>query len=256
VEFRVSIILRVLGLIDLFTTTKPVWTAEELIEVQGTSRATTYRDLRALVRSGFLAPVTAGAYALGPRFIELDRQIRLGDPLLKIAPPVMAAQREKVGGIQLLCRYYGLRVMSVHEDRYDERIKTRFDRGRPFPLLTGSTCRVILANLSLDQQQRLFLHHAGEIAQAGLGDNWPAFKDRMRGIRERGVAVAGVIDKGLVGVAAPVFTALETVAAALTLVRIRKEVDHAAIERLSKLAIFSARKISERLQAVSAKEMV
>ena len=136
-----SVILRVLSVIDLFTEAKPIWTADELIEAQATSRATTYRDLKALVDAGFLAPVSAGAFALGPRFIELDRQIRLGDPLLKIAPPIMASQREKVGGTQLLCRYYGLRVMSIHEDRYDERIKTSFDRGRPVSLFTSSTSR-------------------------------------------------------------------------------------------------------------------
>lgn len=251
---KVSVIVRVLGLIDLFTETKPIWTADELIDAQATSRATTYRDLRALVDSGFLAPVSAGAFALGPRFIELDRQIRFGDPLLKIAPPIMASQREKVGGTQLLCRYYGLRVMSIHEDRYDQRIKTSFDRGRPFSLFKGSTSQVILANLGADQLRRLFLQHAGEIAEAGLGANWPAFRDRMRGIRERGVAIASVIDKDLIGIAAPVFTTPDTVAAALALVRIRKEVDEAAIERLAKLAVSAARKVSERLQYLAAKE--
>ena len=250
-----SVILRVLSVIDLFTEAKPIWTADELIEAQATSRATTYRDLKALVDAGFLAPASAGAFALGPRFIELDRQIRLGDPLLKIAPPIMASQREKVGGTQLLCRYYGLRVMSIHEDRYDERIMTSFDRGRPVSLFTSSTSQVILANLGADQQQRLFLQHASEIAEAELGTNWPAFKDRMRIIRERGVAIASVIDKDLVGVAAPVFTTPDTVTAALTLVRIRKEVDEAAIDRLTRLAISAARKVSERLQAVTAREM-
>ena len=93
-----------------------------------------------------------------------------------------------------------------------------------------------------------------KLPEAGLGANWPAFKDRMRGIRERGVAIASVIDKDLVGVAAPVFTAPDTIAAALTLVRIRKEVDEAAIERLTKLAVSAARKVSERLQAVTEKE--
>jgi DNA-binding IclR family transcriptional regulator len=250
-----STILRVLRLIDLFTEAKPIWTADEILEAHEMSRATAYRDLRALVDTGFLAPVSAGTYALGPRFIELDRQIRLGDPLLRIAPPIMAAQREKVGGTQLLCRYYGLRVLSIHEDRYDARIRTSFDRGRPFSVFTGSTSQAILANLSAEQQQRLFLQHAGEIGKAGLGENWPAFKDCMRSIRARGVAIASVIDKDLVGVAAPVFTTPDTVAAALTLVRIRKEVDDEAIERLTKLAISSARKVSERLQSVAAKEM-
>ena len=93
-----SVILRVLGVIDLFTETKPIWTADELIEAHATSRATTYRDLKALVDTGFLTSVAAGAFALGPRFIEIDRQNSLGDRLLKIAPPIMASQREKVGG--------------------------------------------------------------------------------------------------------------------------------------------------------------
>ena len=62
----VSSIDRVLGLIELFTEARPIWTAEALIQTQATSRATTYRDLKALVASGFLAPVAAGAYALGP----------------------------------------------------------------------------------------------------------------------------------------------------------------------------------------------
>ena len=67
-ECQVSTILRVLGVIDLFTETKPIWTADELIEAQATSRATTYRDLRALVDAGFLAPVKAdgsGVYKRG-----------------------------------------------------------------------------------------------------------------------------------------------------------------------------------------------
>jgi DNA-binding IclR family transcriptional regulator len=59
----------------------------------------------------------------------------------------------------------------------------------------------------------------------------------MRGIRKRGVAIASIVDKGLVGVAAPAFIAPDTIAAALTLVRIRKEVDEAAIKRLTRLAI-------------------
>lgn len=244
-----STVERVLGLIDLFTEDMPVWTTEELIAKQQTSRATTYRDLKALLDAGFLSPVAAGAYGLGPRFIELDRQIRIGDPLLKAAVPVMAAQRAKVGGTQLLFRHYGIRVLSIHEDRADERIKTSFDRGRPFTLFQGSHSRVILAHLPVEQQQRLFLSHADEIARVGLGKTWPAFREVLSTVRARGVAVASDIDKELVGVAAPLFVVPETVAGALVLARIKKEVDEAEIERLTKLANAAAKKISATLLA-------
>jgi DNA-binding IclR family transcriptional regulator len=245
-----STVERVLGLLDFFSEDRPIWSADELINRQSTSRATTYRDIKALVASGFIAPVAAGRYALGPRVIEMDRQMRLSDPLLRVAPLVMAAQRTKVGGTQLLCRYYGLRVMSVYEDRVDERIETRFDRGRPFPLFRGASSRVILAHLPQDQQKRLFLQHASEVAQAGLGDNWPSFRDRLRSDREHGVVIASDLNKHLVGIAAPIFVAPETVVGSLVLVRIKREVDAADLTRLTKLAIASARKVSDGVQAL------
>jgi DNA-binding IclR family transcriptional regulator len=254
-EAPVSSIGRVLGLIDLFTEARPVWTADELIQEQGRSRATTYRDLKALVDAGLLVPVGAGSYALGPRFIEIDRQIRLADPLLSVAPPIMAAQRKKFGGTQLLFRFYGLQVLSIYEDRNDDRIRTSLDRGRPVSLFQGSPSRVILAHLPREQQQRLFLQHAGEIAETGLGENWPAFQATLSQIRERGIAVASDIDKNLIGFASPVFMGPDAISAAFVLARIKREVDEAEYDRLSKLSKSIARSISDRLQALTPAEV-
>ena len=163
------------------------------------TRSTVYRYLKALVASGFLAQA-GGGYTLGPRIIELDRQIRVADPLLRVAPPIMAAQRDRVAGSQLLCRYYGVRVMSIHEDRTDARIRTSFDRGRPFSLFRGSAARAILPWLPQAQLQRLFLNHADAIAAAGYGQTWPAVRDTLRSIRKQGYAVASDVDPEVIGV--------------------------------------------------------
>ncbi len=239
---------RVFGLFDLFTEAEPIWTVAALVGRLQTSKPTVYRYLRALTAAGFLAQVGVGTYALGPRIIELDRQLRIADPLMKLAAPIMAAQRDAVSGTQLLCRYYGLRVFSIHEERSDPRIKTSFDRGRPFSLFLGSGSRIILANLPQPQLQRLFLNHAGEVAAAGLGTSWPEFRATLKAIRQRGVAVASDIDTALVGIAAPIFAAPEVVTASLILVRIRSEVTERDIALLSPLAIDAARRISDQLQ--------
>lgn len=239
---------RVLGMIDLFTEEQPVWTTDHIIDRLQTSRATVYRYLQALTAAGFLSQLARGAYALGPRIIELDRQIRIADPLLRVAPAVMAAQRDKVAGTQLLCRYYGLRVFSIFEERSDPRIQTSFDRGRPFSLFRSSGSRIILANLPTAQLRRLFLHHAGEIAAAGLGATWPAFRDTLKAIRKRGVAVASDIDTALIGIAAPIFAAPDIVSGSLVCARIRAEVTNRDIEHLSALAIASANLISAKLE--------
>jgi DNA-binding IclR family transcriptional regulator len=238
---------RVLGVMDLFTEQEPVWTAEAIGERLRTTRSTVYRYLKALVASGFLAQV-GGGYALGPRIIELDRQIRVADPLLRVAPAIMAAQRDAVAGTQLLCRYYGVRVLSIFEERSDPRIETSFDRGRPFSLFRGSASRAIMAWLPQAQLQRLFLHNADAIAAAGYGGTWPDFRDALRLIRKRGYAVLSDVDPAMIGVSAPIFAAPDIVTASLVLARLKSEVSERDIEALAALAIESTNRISRLLQ--------
>lgn len=162
----------------------------------------------------------------------------------------MAAQRDKVARTQLLYRYYGLRIFSIFEERSDPRIQTSFDRGRPFSLFRSSGSRIILANLPATQLRRLFLHHADEINAAGLGTTWPAFRDTLKAIRKRGVAVASDIDTDPIGIAAPIFAAPDIVSGSLVCARIRSEVTDRDIEHLSSLATASTKLISERLEQV------
>jgi len=239
---------RVLGLLDLFTPEHAIWTADMLIEHQGLGRATVYRYLRALSDSGFLAPVGGGGYALGPRFIEMDRQIRLADPLLQIAPPLMETMRDQVAGSQLLCRYYGLRVLCIHQEQTDARIHSAFQRGKPFPLFKGSPSRIILANLPQPRLQKLFLFHSDEIKAARLGDSWVEFRDQMRAIRKTGYSVASDLDKTLVGVSAPIFVGPDEVTGSLCLVRLLAECDNKDIEHLGELAMEGANEITSRLK--------
>jgi DNA-binding IclR family transcriptional regulator len=244
-----SSITRVLGILDLFTPDAPVWTVEMLVERLLLGRATVYRYIKALCDAGFLMPVSGGGYVLGPRFIEFDRSIRLADPLLHIVPPVMAELRPLVNGAQLLCAFYGLRVLTVLQDNTDPAITMSMERGRPFPLFQGSPSRVILAHLPTYQLRNLALDHQAEITAAGLGENWSAFRDAMRAIRRTGYVVASDIDKDLVGISAPIFHAPGAVTASLCLVRLRAHVKPADAVLLGEAAVQACRRISAELQA-------
>jgi DNA-binding IclR family transcriptional regulator len=242
-------ITRVLGILDLFTLDTPVWTVDMLVDHLLLGRATIYRYVRALCDAGFLVPVAGAGYVLGPRFIEFDRNIRLADPLLHIVPPVMAELRDAVSGGQLLCAFYGLRVLAVLQDKTDPNITMSMERGRPFPLFQGSPSRVILAHLPTYQLRNLALNHQQEIAAAGLGDNWAVFRDNMRAIRRTGYLVASDIDKALVGISAPIFHAPGAVAASLCLVRMKENVSTDDAAFLGRLAVEACRRISSELQA-------
>jgi DNA-binding IclR family transcriptional regulator len=241
-------ITRVLGILDLFTPDTPVWTVDMLVERLMLARATIYRYVRALCDAGFLVPVAGAGYVLGPRFIEFDRSIRLGDPLLQIVPPIMAELRDRVNGAQLLCAFYGLRVLSVLQDKTDPAITMSMERGRPFSLFQGSPSRVILAHLPTYQLRNLALHHQKEIAAAGLGENWAEFRDGLRAIRRTGYLVASDIDKALVGISAPIFHAPGAVAACLCLVRRKENVTPDDATFLGQLAVRACQRISHELQ--------
>jgi DNA-binding IclR family transcriptional regulator len=242
-------VTRVLGILDLFTPDTPVWTVDLLVERLSLGRATIYRYVRALCDGGFLVPVSGAGYVLGPRFIEFDRSIRLADPLLHIVPPVMAELREMVKGAQLLCAFYGLRVLTVLQDKTDPAITMSMERGRPFPLFQGSPSRIILAHLPSYQLRNLALNHQGAIAAAGLGGDWTEFRDRMRAIRRKGYLAASDIDKALVGISAPIFHARGAVAASLCLVRLREHVSPADEAFLGGLAVSACQRIPAELQA-------
>jgi DNA-binding IclR family transcriptional regulator len=242
-------VARVFSVLDLFAPEAPVWTVDMLVEQLSLARATVYRYVRALCDAGFLAPVSGAGYVLGPRFIEFDRNIRLADPLLQIVPPVMAELRDIVQGAQLLCTFYGLRVLTVLQDKTDPSITMSMERGRPFSLFRGSPSRVILAHLPTYQLRNLALSHRAEIAAAGLGESWTEFRDGLRAIRRTGFLVASDINKALIGISAPIFHAPGAVTASLCLVRVKANLPPEDAVFLGGLAVDAAQRISRELQA-------
>lgn len=248
-EPKESSLDRLLAVIDLFTLDKPVWTGEEIGSALGLSRATLYRYLRILGTSGLVAPTGGGKYVLGPRIIELDRQIRLSDPMLQHAIPVMQGMVKQYDGVALLCTYYRDKVMSIHHEASDASIQFIMQRGRPFPLYRGSPSKAILAYLPPHQLKSMVLHDGPKIREAGLGETWPEFRDSLREIRQEGVIFAyGELDRELVGISSPIFRADGEVAGSITVVQTKRKFDRATLPDLMEIAKASAAEITREMQ--------
>jgi len=184
------------------------------------------------------------------RIIELARTIRLSDPLLRVAPPIMNSIRRRAGGLQLLCSFYGDHVMCIHDVRMDADIPSGYERGRPFPLFRGGPSRIILPYLPTAQLKTLMLHHAGEIARAGLGETWSEFSRNLKAIRGQGYfAAPGEINPDTYGIAAPILHT-DGIAGSLTIGRRLSILKDREIPGLIKLAVETAARISEGIQRV------
>lgn len=196
---------RLLKVLWLFTEERPVLEVEEISKSLQISISTAYRYVSQLCEAGFLVPMGSVGYGLGPAIIELDRRIRMADPLVQSAAPVL---RQLLGDLDpaatiLLCRLYRDQVMCIAQRQgRDSQGRLSYERGRPMPMLRGAPSKAILAHLPSRAAERLW---EAESESAKQGD-WKSFRTQLLKIRKAGVVVSHAeIDPGVVGVAACVF---------------------------------------------------
>jgi DNA-binding IclR family transcriptional regulator len=209
-----SSVVKVLDVLDLFSLETPVLRVEEIGQRLGYTRASAYRYVRDLCDAGLLAQGGGGAYALGPRILELERLVRLTDPLLRASQLVLARMRPAVargGGVLLVCSLYRDRVLCIHQEGAERLtasgriIPIQRVRGLPMPLFRGAASLAILANLPPRQVRALHARQGEAIAGAGLGANWASFRARLGEIRKAGYATStGQMDPDLSAVSAPI----------------------------------------------------
>ena len=73
-----------LRILDLFMEGRISVHVDDVVKMLASSKATAYRYLGFLCDAGLLSPTSGGTYVLGPRIIELDRLMRISDPLLTL----------------------------------------------------------------------------------------------------------------------------------------------------------------------------
>jgi len=193
-------LLRILASFDL---SRPVRKPAELMAELGVSRASIYRDLKALEEAGLLERVADRGYALGPLIVELDRQIRLADPLLQASGSLLRKLAVDTGGVVLLCRVHGDKVLCIHQEAPAEPVsQVSYERGRAMPLYRGATSKVILAHLPRVELERLWRRDRAAIVEAGFPANFSGFLVELEPLREAKACVThSEVDPGMAGLA-------------------------------------------------------
>ena len=181
---------RMLRILGLFSQDRPIITPEWLMEELCVSRASIYRDLGLLTRVGMLERVNDRGYVLGPMVVELDRQIRLTDPLLEAAHDLPGQLAEETGGTVLLCRIHGGKVMCIHQvNGHNPSLSVSYERGRAMPLNRGATSKVILAHLPQARLKLLWASDRPSLVAAVLPDDFAQLCKVLDALRKTGYCV-------------------------------------------------------------------
>jgi len=241
---------RLLRILECFTLERPVIAPELLMEHLGISRASVFRDLRHLVEAGMVERLDDRGYALGPRVVQMDRQIRLADPMLQAAGDLPRQLAKEAGGGVLLCRLHNDTVLCILEvSPPTGQFTVSYERGRAMPLYRGATSKVILAHLSARRLDALVEKHRDELMAAGLPPNGTELHAAMEHVRRSGHLVTSAeVDPLVEGMAVPLMSG-KRLLGSLSVVLSSRGHSALRVARTLQMLKRTARRIEARLEA-------
>ncbi|MFY3551299.1 IclR family transcriptional regulator [Achromobacter insolitus] len=244
---------RMLDILDLFQPDRPVLDVDAICQLRGYAPATAYRYVRELCACGLLVRLPAG-YALGPRIIALDLQMREYDPMLTVSRDLIEELSSQTGLDVLLSERYDDKVINVHQQPGRNTQALNFGRGRYMPLLRSATARVILANLGPRQLRRVYDEHAQSPDMLRLGHDWKTFSRAMLQVRKAGYSISsGELDTGKTGIAAPIFDEERHVLGSITIIGAQDAFAAFREDYLAGLICRAATEITRRIAQAPAK---
>ena len=246
---------RLLEILGSFTLERPVISPDWFMEHLGVSRATIFRDLRHLADAGMVERLDDRGYALGPRVVQMDRQIRLGDPLLKAAADLPEKLANDSGGGVLVCRLHQDTVLCVFQvSPPSGHFAVSYERGRAMPLYRGATSKVILAHLGAKRLASLAESHQEELMAAGLPLTGAELHAFLEPVRKNGHLVAqGEVDPQVEGMAVPLMSGKRLIGS-LSVVLPAKGCSSLREAKTLQLLKSSARRIEARLESAAHEE--
>lgn len=197
---------KVLQILQLFAEGRRKLQVSDVVDLLGVSLATAYRYLADLEDVGMIERTNPNQYVLGATVVELDRQIRMHDPLIAVSAEIMNSLSARTGGTVILCRRHGLKVMCVHQTLGNlSPLNVSYERGRAMPMYRGATSKVILAHLDKESLSYIVQNDAPAIASAGLPTSLEALNLYLETIRvEKYCHAVGEVDSGVMGWAAAI----------------------------------------------------
>ncbi len=184
---------KAIGLLALFDEKVATLSVEEIADRSAIPLPTLYRYIQNLRAAGLLIQIRTGTLALGPRIAELDRLMRIGDPLLLASDAIFPKVLQNIKPSALiLSRYAGNdTVLTIRADATrTDGIEQRFlrERGIPYGLLKGASSLVILAYSSRGTIRRAYANDPDYVQRFGMGETLGDFSAYLANIRRRGYA--------------------------------------------------------------------
>lgn len=140
-------VLKAFDVLDLFGPGRPLLTAETVARDLGMSYATAHRFLSTLALAGILTTVRRGAFAPGPRLVQLGDVARELAPLPQNLTEVLDAARDALGESVMACRFTPRGPFCVAVSSARRAISVNIRVGTTLPMLKSAQGHLFLAGM-------------------------------------------------------------------------------------------------------------
>jgi DNA-binding IclR family transcriptional regulator len=249
----ISVLKRVAAILELMTEDRPYLKVEDVSARLQVSAATAYRYVADLCEMGLLHRIS-GAYAPGPKVLELDYLIRRFDPMLQVSASTVTELSRQTHCHVLLSRLYGLSMVNVFYAKAEGLPDIPFIPGRRLPIFQGSPSRVVLAHMDRRRLRRVFDANESDPWRAKIGATWEEFVAANQQVRKAGCYVSrNELAPDTTGVAVPIFDDTGDAIGALAMTFASSAPPWLGEDMIVQLATQHARTISREIALLSAK---
>lgn len=206
----------VLEVLLLFDASRTQLSADEISQLIGAPRSTTYRYIRTLRGIGFLERTEDDAFRLGPRLLQFARLARRQEDVGVVALPIMEELCRQTRETVLLTRISNGHAVCIERVETPQAVRISFERGHIQPLHAGASSKILLA-----YAPRGLLDDYLAAPLPAFGSNIVTDVQQLRGelaeIRRLGYCISeSEVDEGATAVAVPVLDQRQRLLAGLS----------------------------------------
>lgn len=249
-RYFVQSVERALGILELFSHSRPRLSAAEIQRLTGLGRATVYRYCQTLTDLGYLLKTSEYKYKPGIRAIMIGNSARESLTLADAAQPFLRAAWTRLGLRVNMGVLVGSEIVYIARLNLEELVSIRLQIGSRVPAYLLSLGKAIIAYLPVAESTATIDKITFEAVTPHTISSRIEFEAELATARQRGYATnRQELALGLWGVAAPVLDGLGYPIAAVN-ISVTHEIPEDELSRLGRIARQTADDIAKVVEGL------
>lgn len=247
-DYTIAVVKDSLSVLNCIGDSNKGLTLTEITDMSGLGKNKVFRILHTLQQSRMIYRDEHGRFHLGLRISELAQNVHIHDLLLSVANPIMDNLVNSTQESIFLGVVSDTTALCIAARESPRSMRLFAQVGIQSPLYMGGVPKVLLANMSIKDREKLLTYFEGLTASTDKPIDWINLRKRLADIQKQGYSLTvDELDEGAHSVTAPIFEAKGQVVAAMSIAGPSIRFTDVAIETYTNLIINATRQISEAL---------